>query len=163
MMKKVYGSPKRQDGLYKIGRNKWELIYGYGKDSEDEETGYNYRQRFNYKPTPEECIEIICNLVNSLTDEKILRGFSWRDMPVWLSSENQFNYKSAYDLAVQTGGETLPERFKFGTDGKPLYYTFDNIDDFSDFYMSLSKYVRSVLDAGWDEKDNVRGNASLFV
>ena len=40
-------------------------------------------------------------------------------MPVWLSSENQFNYKAAYDLAVQTGGATLPVTFKFGTDEVP--------------------------------------------
>ena len=48
-MEKVYGSPKRQDGLYKVGRNKYEIIYGFGKDSDTDETGWNYRQRFNIK------------------------------------------------------------------------------------------------------------------
>lgn len=38
-MEKVYGSPVRQDGLYKVGRNKWELIYGFGKDDETAESG----------------------------------------------------------------------------------------------------------------------------
>lgn len=32
-MEKRYGAVGRQDGLYKIGRNKWELIYGFGKDN----------------------------------------------------------------------------------------------------------------------------------
>ncbi len=26
-MEKVYGSPKRQDGLFRVGRNKYEVIY----------------------------------------------------------------------------------------------------------------------------------------
>ena len=38
-MKKIYGATERQEGLYKIGRNKRELIYGFGKDSEEAETG----------------------------------------------------------------------------------------------------------------------------
>ena len=29
-------------------------------------------------------------------------------MNIWLSSENQFNYKVAYDLALQTNGANLP-------------------------------------------------------
>ena len=58
-MNKIYGATERQDGLYKIGRNKWELIYGFGKDSEDEEVGYNYRERFDYKPAADEIKAVV--------------------------------------------------------------------------------------------------------
>ena len=51
------------------------------------------------------------------------------DAPVWLSTENQYNYKAAYDLAVQTGGETLPVTFKFGSDEQPEYHTFEKLDE----------------------------------
>ena len=120
-MRKIYGVTERQDGLYPIGRKKWELIYGFGKDNPEDETGYDYRQRFNSKPTANDVEEIIKAHINSLTDAKILSGFSWRGMPVWLSQENQFNYKVAYDLAVQTEGANLPVKFKFGTDDNPQY------------------------------------------
>jgi hypothetical protein len=70
-------------------------------------------------------------------------------MLVWLSSENQFNYKAAYDLAVQTGGASLPVKFKFGTTEDPVYYTFTNINDLSDFYMSAMRYINQTLDQGW--------------
>jgi hypothetical protein len=40
-------------------------------------------------------------------------------MPVWLSTENQFNYKAAFDLATQTGGKSLPVTFKFGSTNNP--------------------------------------------
>lgn len=53
-MEKVYGSSVRQDGLYKVGHNKWELIYGFGKDNEQDENGWNWRHRFTGKPTIDE-------------------------------------------------------------------------------------------------------------
>ena len=47
-LEKIYGATARQDGLYKIGRNKYELIYGYGVDGEN---GYNWRRRYRNLPT----------------------------------------------------------------------------------------------------------------
>lgn len=154
-MEKIYGATERQDGLYKIGRNKWELFYGFGKDNPDDETGYNWRQKFKQKPGLADIRAIIKETINNETDRKILEGFVWKGMPVWLSTENQFNYKAAYDLAVQTNGATLPVRFKFGTDAAPVYYTFETLDDFSNFYTQAMGHINTVLNEGWEEKDLV--------
>jgi hypothetical protein len=70
-------------------------------------------------------------------------------MQVWLSTENQFNYKAAYDLAVQTQGATLPVMFKFGTTDKPVYYTFEDMETFTDFYTKAIHYVNTNLSEGW--------------
>ena len=59
-----------------------------------------------YKPTLESLKSIILSLENSKIDREIKEGYVWEGMNVWLSSENQFNYKAAYDLAVQTQGES---------------------------------------------------------
>ena len=48
--------------------------------------------------------EKVYDWYNKQTDEKILSGFVWKGMKVWLSAENQFNYKAAFDLAMQTAG-----------------------------------------------------------
>ena len=72
-------------------------------------------QTFNYRPSLKEIQDIIYTWYNKQTDQAILNGFRWKGMPVWLSTENQFNYKAAYDLAVQTSGLSLPVKFKFGT------------------------------------------------
>lgn len=163
-MEKIYGATERQDGLYNIGRNKWELIYGFGKDTEDAEFGYNWRMRFRgEKPTPTECVKHIKETINKVSEEKILSGFSWNGMPVWLSAENQFDYKIAHDLAVQSNGETLPVRFKFGTDEAPQYYTFESVEDIEDFFRSAIKYVSKVLNDGWEEKDFVQANKEIFA
>lgn len=161
-MKKIYGAQGRQDGLYCIGRNKWELIYGFGKDNPDDEFGYNFRQRFTSKPSLREIEEIIKTTINTETDEKIISGFVWRGMSVWLSQENQFNYKTAYDLAVQLDGRNLPIKFKFGTDDEPQYFTFEVMEDFADFFFSATSYVNETLNAGWTEKDWVHDNIDIF-
>lgn len=156
-MEKVYGSPVRQDGLYKVGRNKWELIYGFGKNNEGDETGWNWRQRFDGKPSSEKVKEVIVSQIDAETDRKILSGFTWNGIPVWLSQENQMNFKAAYDLAIQTAGATLPIKFKLGEgrDGSPIYHEFTALDEFTDFYRKAVVHVINTLTDGWTEKDSI--------
>ena len=101
--------------------------------------------------------------INARTDEKIVGGLVWTPqaggdpIPVWLSSENQFNFKSAYDLAVQKQGATLPVTFKMGEDeeGNPVYHTFKTMEDADDFYLQAMAYIKTTLAAGWSEKDSI--------
>ena len=154
-MEKRYGATKRNDCLMRIGRSKWELIYGYGSNGE---TGWDWRERFSHKPTLDEIKEVVLAQINRNTDEKILCGLTWKDMLIWLSTENQFNYKAAYDLAVQTEGASLPVKFKFGTDDSPIYYTFNTLDELKEFYTTSLNFVQQTLAEGWNEKDNVDWN-----
>lgn len=101
--------------------------------------------------------------INARTDEKIVGGLVWTPqaggdpIPVWLSTENQFNFKSAYDLAVQKQGATLPVTFKMGEDeeGNPVYHTFETMEDADDFYLHAMAYIKTTLAAGWSEKDSI--------
>lgn len=118
--------------------------------------GINYMEaEFNHRPSDDEIKQTIIGWFNSQTDETILSGYEWRGMPIWLSSENQFNYKAAYDLAVQTAGATLPVTFKFGNE-EPCYYTFDNIEDLTDFYTNAMSHIQRTLAEGWKKKDAFR-------
>lgn len=107
--------------------------------------------------------------INAQTDEKILSGMIWtpisggNPIPVWLSTENQFNFKSAYDLAVQTNGATLPVTFKMGEDieGNPIYHTFETMEDVNDFYLKAVAYVNQCLNEGWQRKDAIDWNDYL--
>jgi hypothetical protein len=101
--------------------------------------------------------------INARTDEQIISGFVWHPaaggapIPVWLSTENQFNFKSAYDLAVQKQGATLPVTFKMGEhpDGTPVYHTFSTMSDADDFYLQAVAHINQTLTAGWQEKDSI--------
>ena len=99
----------------------------------------------------------ILNDINQRTDEKILSGLVWQNKPVWLSTENQFNFKAAYDLAVQTQGATLPVTFKLGEqeDGTPVYHTFETMEDSTDFYTAAVNHIHNAVADGWQEKDSI--------
>lgn len=152
-MEKRYGATERCDCLMQIGRNKWELIYGYGTDGV---SGWTWRERFTHKPTADEIKNIIINQINKRVDEDILNGFKWNGITVYLSTENQLNFKVVYDMAERSA-ETLPVKFKLGEDenGVPQYYEFTTIEDLRDFYNQAISHVNKTLTGGWAEKDNI--------
>lgn len=137
-------------------RVRWDVQVNTGTDEKGEpETGVNYmEEEFSCKPTFPEIKELITGWFNQSIDGKILSGFVWNDYPVWLSTENQFNYKAAYDLAVQTNGTTLPVTFKFGSDETPEYHEFKTLDELTDFYTKSVAFVQDTLKEGWVKKDS---------
>ena len=126
------------------------------KSGEEKQEGYDYYEKWiAYKPSIEEVKGIVLDGMNADIDKKILEGFVWKGMAVWLSSENQFNYKAAYDLAMMSQGQNLPSTFKFGTTENPVYHTFETLEDISDFYLSAMTYINQCLAEGWAAKDAV--------
>lgn len=99
--------------------------------------------------------EYVLSSINKQVDNAILSGFKWNGVNIWLSSENQFNYKAAYDLAFQTNGASLPTVFKFGTTEEPVYYKFDTLEELTDFYTKALTYINEQLAIGWYKKDSI--------
>jgi hypothetical protein len=154
IMEKILGATERRDGIQQIGRRRWEVFYGFGMDGG---TGYNYRQTFEYKPTAKEVRQLIIDTINANTEKKILNGFVWKGIRVYLSTENQTNFKAAFDLNMQMNGAMLPIKFKLGEDenGSAIYHIFEDMEDFSDFYTSAVAYINQCLNDGWEEKDSL--------
>lgn len=140
-------------------KDKWKIRWSF-KELENGMAEW-MEQDFDHKPTMEEVKNSIIKWYNSQIDVQIISGFKWKNMSVWLSTENQFNYKAAFDAAVMSDGQTLPVTFKFGTDDEPLYYEFTDIEELSDFYYKSVTYVQKVLKEGWETKDNI--NFSVYV
>lgn len=134
-------------------KGKWRVRWDVRKH-EDGSADY-MEEEFGHRPTKDEVKSLVIAWYNAKVDEAILAGFTYEDMPVWLSAENQFNYKSAYDLAVQTAGATLPVTFKFGTDEQPQYRKFTTLDELTDFYSKAMAYIQTTLAEGWKEKDAI--------
>ena len=132
-------------------RNKWRVRWDV-QEREDGSADY-MEAELTHKPTDEEIKDLVRTWYNEQTDTAILSGFSYGNAKVWLSQENQYNYKMAYDLAVQTDGRTLPVTFKFGTDETPVYRTFDTLDELTDFYTNMVAYIQTTLADGWKKKD----------
>lgn len=162
--------------LFKEDRIFFMVSYGLTKVTEDM---YSWNELYFFKDKYKKIdIDIIKDAINSdankQTDEKIINGFVWNGNPVWLSSENQFNFKAAYDMAIQTNGVSLPVKFKIGETpityvnkgteeapewvkegGDPIYHTFETVEDITDFFTKAFAYINQCLDEGWELKDSV--------
>lgn len=162
-MKRAYGSKDLLlieciNPKLKKYRIRWDVQPYFNEEGEEQGVSFMEAEVL-HKPTLEEVKKIVLNGYNEKIDEQIVSGFVWKGMSVWLSSENQFNYKAAYDLAVMSQGKTLPSVFKFGTTDEPVYYTFSTLEDLSDFYLSAMAYINKCLVDGWKEKDNIDWSA----
>ena len=117
---------------------------------------------FYGEPNRKDITKLLTDYYNKETDWKILSGFVWNDIPVWLSKENQFNYKAAYDMAIQTNGASMYDEngnyictFKLGTDKEPVIYTFQNVEELADFYTKGLAHIQKCLQEGWALKAEI--------
>lgn len=101
---------------------------------------------FDHRPTADEIRALYVELVNEEVQQQILTGFTWNDKPVWLSTENQLNFRSA---------PTMPVRFKLGEDenGTPVYHTFTSQNSLTAFNKAVADHIASCLNDGWTRKD----------
>lgn len=160
MERKVHGSdePKKIECLnpvIPVYAIRWDIRPNTGHEGSSA-TGWAYMERqVWHKPSMDEIKETILDWHNKRIDREILQGMKWQENEVWLSTENQFNYKAAFDLAVMTEGTTLPVTFKFGTADAPTYHEFKTVEELTQFYTACMEYVQTVLKRGWMEKDAI--------
>lgn len=152
-MDKIYGTSIRQDGLQRVGRNRWDLFYGFGKD-DDNEMGYNWRTTFDHKPTTEEVKSAITEQINSNTKKAIVEGYNWDGVTVWLSDENQRNYTLAYNLSKDGILGKLPT-VKLGSEEEPVLHTFKDATELTTFVQGMQQHIQSCLESAWDEKEQI--------
>ena len=152
--KRYDGSEQPNNMLMVNSDNEVVVFFGHGTD---EIGNFRWRKDYDHRPTIAEVRADIESLVNGITDNRILKDFVWRGRHVWLSSENQFNFKCAYDLAYQTEGASLPAKYKLGEDGngQPIYFVFEDLETFGDFYLSAIEWIQTCINEGWEIKDSI--------
>lgn len=130
-------------------RNKWRVRWDM-KTDENGITSY-MEEQLNHKPSADEIETIIGGWISETTREKIISGFQYEGVPVWLSTENQANYQRTYLQVALCQGE-LPVTFKFGTDKEPVYRTFENATDLGAFYRAFSDHITRTQQEGWNAR-----------
>lgn len=133
-------------------KDKWKVRWNVVE--KDEGIAEYMEEDFGHKPSESEIKDVVIRWFNLETEKRIQSGFEWNGLPVWLSLENQFNYKSAFDTAVMSNGATLPVMFKFGTDEEPIYHEFTTVEELSDFYYKVSAHIQAALKEGWNHKES---------
>ena len=133
----------------KVSNKSYILFFGYGEDSMG---GYNYRHRFDHKPTVDELRSVIESHVNTLTQERIVGGYRWKGKQVWLSGENQQNYTSDYLAGV------LPVKVRVYdpyAEASGTVELLETPEELADFYHGMVQHVRQCIEDGWSVKDYV--------
>lgn len=150
-MEKVYGSPVRQDGLYKIGRNKWELIYGFGKDSEEADSGWNWRERFTHRPTLEEMKSVIIGAIKEESAHKLRYGLKWNGLTVEYTEERKSDLTGII-VGLQGGFAQLPMELNLGSseDGTPSLYTFTSAEGIGAVAAAIVAHKTAVCKEEWE-------------
>ena len=116
---------------------------------------------FDYVPTLSEIKNVILSYYNKLIENEIVTGFTWNGMRIWLSTENQMNYKNLYDMTKEIGGSNLPIKLKFGDNDNVIYYEFRSVEEFSDFYIASVNHIQKTIIEGWEKKDKIDWNFYL--
>ena len=154
-MEKVYGTTIRQDGLQKVGRDKWILFYGLYTEANG--STYEYRQTFTHRPSLEEIKNAINATISAEADERKRTGFSWQGVPVKYDEEAERNLTGLSVKIPRLGAAMFPLTFKFGdnADGSPAFYEFKDAEEFESFTDALLVFTQECYANSWAEKSNI--------
>lgn len=157
-MSKVTG---RTDRFSLINTQGNRTIVSYGREQVDEVNSTWHEVSFAKDHSEKPSIELIKRAViadiNAETDARILSGYEWQGVSVWLSEENQRNFAEAQRIAVMMPEAILPVTFKLGEDseGRPVYHEFKTAEELTGFYLSAVAYINQCLAEGWRRKDGM--------
>lgn len=156
-MDKIYGSTKRQDGLYRIGFSIWEIIYGFGKDNPNDYSGWDWRKRFSHRPSMEEIKTEIESVISAEADERKRTGFSWKGKPVFYDEEAERNLTGLSVKLPRLGSSMFPLTYKLGNypDGTPAFHIFNDAEEFESFTDALLTHTQECYAWAWNTKASI--------
>lgn len=121
--------------------------------------GYKYQHFFvSGKDSIELIKSTINNYYNEICSEEILKGFKIASDTVWLSSENQMNYKIYYDFALvnnQNKLEFKPIKIKIGDETESKYHTFESFEEYQKFVFDYTEHIQNTISKYWKIKDAI--------
>lgn len=156
------------------GRNR--TVIGYGLESIERDNLYTWYELYFYNKQTgyldfNTVRDAIIADIDGQTDAKILNGYQWtilhgddagKTINVWLSKENQSNFKAKHDTATQYPQlTTYPIVYKVGEveeeDGikRPVYEHFQDVNELAQFYLGGLAYIEQTLAEGWARKDSI--------
>lgn len=152
----------KKSGFAPIREDASRIIVSYDMKPVGETADATWREIYLYKKqTPQVTSDIVKQAIladiNERVTSRIVSTLTWNQKPVWLSVENQQDWKAGYDHALQTEGTDLPLKYKLGEDseGQPVYHTFTSLNSFADFWDTCRRHIHQCLQEGWAEKDSI--------
>ncbi len=149
-MQKRYGAAGPQNGLYKAGTNKFDVFYGFGKDAEDAEHGWNWYERFNHRPTLDEIKEAIGSAIKEESEQRLRYGIRWNGFVVEYSETLKTDLIGIL-VGLQGGLMSFPQKINLGSnaDGTPNTYTFTSPEELGSLASLVGSHRSECSDEEW--------------
>lgn len=147
-MAKMYG-PK--ECYAPIRENATQVIISYDKVADGKKNAYWHEVYFNKnrnaKPSLDQIKEAVLADINQRVKAKIIGGFVWLGINVWLSTENQMNFVQAIAPVTLKIGEN--------EEGEAVYQQFDTQEELKAFADACILWRQQCLQEGWQKKDSM--------
>ena len=134
-----------------IRENATQVIISYDKVADGKKNAYWHEVYFNKnrnaKPSLDQIKEAVLADINQRVKAKIIGGFVWTGINVWLSTENQMNFVQAI----------APVTLKIGEyeEGEAVYQQFDTQEELKAFADACILWRQQCLQEGWQKKDSI--------
>lgn len=150
-MQKRYGAAGPQNGLTKAGEKKWDIFYGFGKDNEDDEHGWNWYQRFDHRPSLAEIKEAIVSAIKEESEYRLKYGIKWNGFTVEYSETLKTDLIGII-VGLQGGLMSFPQKVNLGSnaDGTPNTYSFTNVEELGSLAALVGSHRGSCSDWEWE-------------
>ena len=165
-MSKVFGLTERYSLIDTSGSR---TLVNYGIEPVDEINSTWHEVSFSKNhgelPNINDVKEAIIADIDADTDAKILSGYQYqvkhgvdegKIVDVWLSRENQENFKAKHDAARDYPEQVrFPMKYKISEENKKaIYEEFQDFNELKTFYLGGVAYIETCLNEGWAKKDN---------
>ncbi|WP_286532973.1 hypothetical protein [Duncaniella freteri] len=162
-MEKRYGAAGPQNGLYKAGKNKWDIFYGFGKDTDDAEHGYNWYHRFDHRPSLSEIKEMIVATIKEESEYRLKYGIKWNGFTVEYSETLKTDLIGII-VGLQGGIMSFPQKINLGSnpDGTPNTYVFNDIVELGSLAGMVGNHRSVCSDEEW-EAINALGEMEEYI
>lgn len=140
-------SAPKVECLAPMNQTPWVARFCYGTPDEDGMTTYAVAE-YNHRPTVADVRQAVNSYYGDMVAQRILTGFVYDGLSVWLSEVNQLNYTAA--MLTKAASLTI----KGGTDEEPVYRTLTNEEEISQFVTAMREYIAACIAEGWKLRDN---------
>ena len=134
-----------------IRENATQVIISYDKVADGKKNAYWHEVYFNKNrnanPSLDQIKEAVLADINQRVKAKIIGGFVWTGINVWLSTENQMNFVQAIAPVTLKIGEN--------EEGEAVYQQFDTQEELKAFADACILWRQQCLQEGWQKKDSI--------
>lgn len=118
---------------------------------EKQETEYAewYQQIYSKTPWSLDHFKKLISEQCSKTIDENLKQFRYKGILVTMTEEAKYNFMSCFSVAQYDPEKSFPQTFRLNSVEEVQFYTFYNMEEFSDFISAAMTHIKDAYASGW--------------